>query len=197
MSLVRTYRSASVRVRALQTVIDLLVGGVLVFAVFAIFAWLTLLFPLDLSVRQYRSGACSVYQLCATGLDPSTNLVPLWYGLLVLAVALVALALMSGALDGEGRTAGMRIMNLLPRRASSGDDPDAAVPRVRLVFRWWLVGLLAFAGSWVVPGIGGPSAVLVGWFVVLAPGHRTLWDRATGVTVVEVSIVESTHGEGR
>ena len=184
------------RVRALQTLIDLLVGGVLVFAVFAIFAWLTLLFPLDLSLRQYRSGACSAYRLCATRLDPSTSPVPLWYGLLVLVVALVALALMSGALDSEGRTAGMRIMNLLPRRASAGDDPDAAVPRLRLVFRWWLVGLLAFAGSWALPGVGAPLAVLVGWLVVLAPGHRTLWDRATGVSVVEVSIVESTHGEG-
>lgn len=190
MSLVRTYRAASVRVRALQTLIDLLVGGVLVFAVFAIFAWLTLLFPLDLSVRQYRSGACSVYRLCETRLGESTNPVPLWYGLLVLAVALVALALMSGALDSEGRTAGMRIMNLLPRRVSDGDDPDATVARLRLVLRWWLVGLLAFVGSWAVAGLGAPLAVLVGWLVVVAPGRRTLWDRATGVSVVEVSIEE-------
>lgn len=184
------------RVRALQTLIDLLVGGVLVFAVFAIFAWLTLLFPLDLSVRQYRSGACSVYRLCATRLEESTNLVPLWYGLLVLAVALAALALISGALDNEGRTAGMRIMSVLPRRVSAGDDRDAAVPRLRLVLRWWLVGLLAFAGSWIVPGTGALLAVLVGWLVVLAPGHRTLWDRATGVSVVEVSIVDERPSGG-
>ena len=52
MPLGRTYRPASVGVRALQTLIDLLVGGVMVFAVFALFAWLTLLFPLDLSIRQ-------------------------------------------------------------------------------------------------------------------------------------------------
>jgi hypothetical protein len=190
MSLVRTYRTASVRVRALQTLADLLVGGVLVFAVFAVFAWLTLFLPLELSVGQYVDGACSMYAWCSTSPDTAANPVPVWYGLLVLAIALLALALPSGALDSEGRTAGMRIMNQLPRRASAGDDPDAAVPRLRLVFRWWLVGLLAFAGSWGVPGIGALLAILVGWLVVLAPGHRTLWDRATGVSVVEVSIVE-------
>lgn len=190
MSLTRTYRPASVGVRALQTLIDLLVGGVLVFAVFAVFAWLTLLFPVDLSIRQYGTGACTTYfQACQTS---TPNPVPLWFGLTVLTVALLALAAVSGALDNEGRTAGMRIMNVLPRPAGAHSAQDVRVPRWRLVLRWWLVGALAVAGSWVVPGVGGPVAVLLGWLVVLAPGRRTLWDRATGLSVVEVGIVEGT-----
>lgn len=176
--------------RALQTLIDLLVGGVLVFAIFAVFAWLTLLFPLDLSIRQYGTGACTTYQVCSTQEPTSPNPVPAWYGLTVLAVTLLALAMVSGALDREGRTAGMRIMNLLPRRAGVEGTADMPVARWRLVLRWWLVGALAIGGSWLVPGAGGPTAVLLGWLVVLVPGRRTVWDRVTGLSIVEVDIVE-------
>jgi hypothetical protein len=189
MPLVRTYRPASAGLRALQTLIDVLVGGVIVFAVFAIFAWLTLLLPLDVSIRQYGTGACTAYRVCAPPPGAEPNPVPVWYGLLVLTVALVALALASGALDSEGRTAGMRVMNVLPRRTGTLDTAEARVPRLRLVLRWWLVGALAVAGSWLIPGAGGLVALVVGWLVVLAPGRRTLWDRATGLSVVEVRVV--------
>jgi hypothetical protein len=173
----------------LLCLIDAATAGVVVVAVLTLFAILSILAPGAGSPYELLDQGCGYAaqaHTCEPDLEATAD-IPTWYGALFVVVFLVAIAASSGALDARRRTPGMRILNLYAIKGATGSTADSTPARWVMVLRWWFVVTVIVAGATVGQLFGGLLALALAWGVVLLPGRRTLWDRVTGVSIVELT----------
>jgi hypothetical protein len=191
MALSRTTSAARPGLRALVCLADAVTAGVIVVAVLTLFTFLSVLLPGAGSPLEFLGNGCGFVGRALT-CEPkdleSTPDIPAWYSALFVVVFLAAIAASSGALDAQRRTPGMRILSVYPIRAQRGTTTESApAARWAMVVRWWIVVAVIVAGATVGQLFGGLIALALAWGFVLLPGRRTLWDRLTGVAVVELT----------
>lgn len=176
--------------RVVAALIDGFVAAITLVVVWMFYAWLLMLFPSGNESVAFGDGLCTGGGCNYEWFADNSGTGPTFWASLLLSVA--SFMLMSGALTAERRSPGMHATSTYPVPASVvGGEVIAPPSRLALMARWALVLVVFIVGVLLGGGLLGLALVVLCWAPSLVGQHRSLYDWATRVAVVEVGARDS------
>jgi len=192
MPLQRQSRPAAVIPRAFQTGVDALLACLTLFVVMTFFGWLIPVVPGLDDGKSFAFALCSGEGPCdmswVTELDGTAG-VTFWISI---CLALLTFVLTSGALSHSRKSMGMSAASTFPIPKANLGTSDITPPgRLAMALRWTIVLAVFMVGAFISGGAVGVLLVVLCWLPSLFGPRLALYDWLTGVSIAEVSLVDS------